>query len=506
MTQFDLPRCTPEEIGLSSTQVASCIQALNHDLTTMNGFMAARYGKVFAECWWSPFRAGLVHSNHSFGKSYTATAICIAQQEGKLHLDERMADIFAEEIASRNLRLDERTRRITIRHVLTMTNGMVHHPDMAGDWIGNYFATPMAHEPGTYFAYNSAGSCMLGAIILKRTGQNLKEYLTPRLFDKIGIDANRFVWCKFPNGIDGEPGTFATTEDNLRLAQLYCNGGVWSGEQILDSNFVQEALSVQIENPYAPEQKDGRCGYGYQLWACSIPGVFRFDGGQGQYGILWPEKQLVISLHEGAFAPVGPQKTLDVLYEHLLLPMLDEPLPTADKEYRALLALENAQTLTRGDVGSTLPDDGWNGTYSVQSGVFDPWFAVAPPGVGDLFAAFRAPEYDRRIHSFTLWVLAGQVSLTLDSGAEIYAYLDGTLHECAVPTPFPALSAYAATARLLPDGALELRICWLNGWFETMLLFAQSESGLAVTMKKLRLNAADNYLIETCFAVRQSCV
>lgn len=140
---------------------------------------------------------------------------------------------------------------------------------------------------------------MLGAIILKRTGQNLKEYLTPRLFDKIGIDANRFVWCKFPNGIDGEPGTFATTEDNLRLAQLYCSGGVWSGEQILDSNFVQEALSVQIENPYAPEQKDGRCGYGYQLWACSIPGVFRFDGGQGQYGILWPEKQLVISLHEG---------------------------------------------------------------------------------------------------------------------------------------------------------------------------------------------------------------
>ena len=138
--------------------------------------------------------------------------------------------------------------------------------------------------------------------------------------------------------------------------------------------------------------------------------------------------------------------------------------------------------------------------------MFDPWFAVAPPGVGDLFAAFRAPEHDRRIHSFTLWVLAGQVSLTLDSGAEIYAYLDGTLHECAVPTPFPALSAYAATARLLPDGALELRIRWLNGWFETMLLFAQSENGLAVTMKKLRLNAADNYLIETCFAVRQSCV
>ena len=78
MTKFDLPRCTPEEIGLSSAQVARCVQALNHDLTTMNGLMMARHGKVFAECWWSPYRAELVHSNHSFGKSYTATAIAIA--------------------------------------------------------------------------------------------------------------------------------------------------------------------------------------------------------------------------------------------------------------------------------------------------------------------------------------------------------------------------------------------------------------------------------------------
>ena len=504
MTQFDLPRCTPEEIGLSSTQVASCIQALNHDLTTMNGFMAARYGKVFAECWWSPFRAGLVHSNHSFGKSYTATAIGFALQEGLLSLDERMADVFAEEISQRNLQLDERTHRITIRHVLTMTNGMAHHPDMAGDWIGNYFATPMAYEPGTRFAYNSSGSCMLGAIVRKRTGLNMKAYLTPRLFDKIGIDAERFVWCKFPNGIDGEPGTFATTEDNLRLAMLYCNGGKWNGEQILNESFVKDALSVHIENPYAPEQKDGRCGYGYQLWACSIPGVFRFDGGQGQYGIIWPEKELVISLHEGAFAPVGPQKTLDTLYEHLLLKLQDEPLPASADDLAALRALERAQHLPAGDVGSVLPDESWNGAYAMQTGTFDPWFAVAPPGVGDLFAAFRTPEHDHKIRGFSLAVSAAVVSLILDSGAEIHAALDGTLTERFVASPFPALGSYGATARIAEDGALELRIRWLNGWFETILVFAQTSNGLAVTTKKLRLNETDNYLIETCFAARQA--
>jgi hypothetical protein len=149
-----------------------------------------------------------------------------------------------------------------------------------------------------------------------------------------------------------------------------------------------------------------------------------------------------------------------------------------------------------------MPDASWNGTYTLQPGAFDPWFAVAPPGVGDLFAAFRTPEHDHPIHGFTLTVSRETVSLTLDSGAEILASLDGSLTERFVASPFPALGSYAATARLAEDGALELRIRWLNGWFETILLFAQSKDGLTITTKKLRLNEADNYLIDTSFALR----
>lgn len=140
---------------------------------------------------------------------------------------------------------------------------------------------------------------MLAAVVKKKTGENVKDYLTPRLFEKIGINAERFVWLKWPNGIDAEPATFATTEDNLRLAILYMNNGRWNGEQIVSEEFIREALSVRIMTDEAPEQKDGRCGYGYQLWACSIPGVYRFDGGQGQYGIIWPEKELCVVVHEG---------------------------------------------------------------------------------------------------------------------------------------------------------------------------------------------------------------
>jgi CubicO group peptidase (beta-lactamase class C family) len=498
----DLPRCTPEEVGISSRQVLDCIKALDHDLTTMNGFMAARYGKVFAECWWAPYSAELVHCNHSFGKSYTATAIGIALKEGRLSLDEKMADVFADEITQRDITIPEMMKRITVRHVMTMTNGMAHHPSMSGDWIGNYFRTPMAFEPGTHFAYNSSGSCMLGAIILKRTGQNMKDYLTDRLFKKIDIDPEHFVWLKFPNNIDAEPGTFSRTEDNLRLAMLYLNSGCWNGEQILDPDFVHSALSVQIMNPYAPEQKDGRCGYGYQLWACSIPGVFRFDGGQGQYGIIWPEKDLVVAIHEGALVPLGPQKTLDTLYDHLLLLLQNESLEPAQEDYNALLALESSAKLRPDEPNTLQLNRTFSGSFRIGSGDFDPWFSVAPPGSGDLFAAFRNSAKDVRISTFELDVSDEAFTVRLDTGAEFCASWDGSLTCRFIDSPFPALGAYAASARFIHENMLELHIHWLNGWFETLICFEDTADEIKVTTKKLRLNEDDNFLVCGASAMR----
>lgn len=500
MKNFALPRCTPESVGISSRQTAACIKALSHDLTTMNGFMAARHGKVFTECWWSPYAPELAHSNHSFGKSYTATAIGIAVKEGLLRLDEKMVDVFADEIAQKGIVLPGRMDRITVEHVLTMTNGMAYHPDMTGDFIRHYFETPIAYEPGTRFAYNSTGSCMLGAIIPKRTGQNLKEYLTPRLFEKIGIDPEGFVWRKFRNGIDAEPGTFATTEANLRLAQLYLNGGSWDGEQILEEAFVRAALSIHVSTEYAPEQKDGLCGYGYQLWACSIPGVYRFDGGQGQYGIIWPEKDLVVSLHEGALGPLGPQKTLDTLYENLLLCLRDEPLPEDPQALAELRALEDAVCLP-GDPVSQLPfDSSWNGNYTVKEGFFDPWLSASPPGNGDLFVMFRDPELDRHTEQFCLELTQESCTFRDSFGGVLTASWDGSLTCRFTASPFPPLGAYAASARLETPDRLVMRLHWLNGWFETILEFEKTADGLDITARKLRLNASDNYLIYTAKA------
>lgn len=502
---YPLPRCTPESIGLTSAQVEACIRALCHPETTMNGFMAARHGQVFAEGWWAPYAPDLVHSNHSFGKSYTATAVGIAAGEGLLSLDEKMTEIFQDEIAARGIVIsDERMKHMTVRHVLTMTGGMKRMSELSGDWIGHYFRSEMAWEPGERFLYNSAGSCMLGALVEKRTGKSVKAYLSEKLFRKIGIDEERFVWLNFQNGMNAEPGTFATTEDNLRLAMLYAQGGQWNGEQVVPAWFVREALQKHIDTSYAPEQKDGRCGYGYQLWACSIPGVFRFDGGQGQYGIIWPEKELVVSIHEGAWAHKGPQATLDALYETLLKPLADSPLPENAETYQHLKALEADLTLPDDKANAESINPAFNGRYTVTEGDAEPWFAVAPPGVGDFFVEFRDKAIPGELRTVALNMGQEGCELSFNDGACFFARWDGKLERrFAQRTVFPALGAYAATARFLSEQTLEVTIHWLNGWFRTDLCFTLTDKNhLRIASDRLRLCVGSEGLKGVSLALR----
>ena len=124
--------------------------------------------------------------------------------------------------------------------------GMDAMPRPTVDWIRDFMHTPVNHKPGTAFMYNSTGSSILGAIVRKKTGEGLQEYLSKRLFCKIGIDPDNIRWYCMPDGMEmGGGGMLATTEDNLRLMKLYADGGVWEGERILAEDYVRLATTNQ---------------------------------------------------------------------------------------------------------------------------------------------------------------------------------------------------------------------------------------------------------------------
>lgn len=382
----EFPRTTPEAVGIPSASIEWLLDRLEEGWTEPHGLMIMRHGKVCAEGWWAPYASGIRHGLQSHTKTYAATAVGIAYTEGLLKLTDRIVDIFADEIPENP---SENLKKLTVRDVLCMGCGMDTMPRPSKDWIREFLATPVNHVPGTTFMYNSTGSTFLGAIVRKLTGLGLHDYLKPRLFDKIGIDAENLRWITMPDGMEiGGGGLFATTEDNLRLMKLYADGGVWEGERILAEDYVKLATSKQndsaTERAVNPPAEDNFVGYGFQIWMCRPKGVYRADGAMGQFTIVFPERDMLLAITENASGSTGgamPQKALDTIWEWLdSLPRAETETLPEDPEASAHLARRMqmlALPAPRRSPESPLQEKINGSTYAVTDG----YFALADAGM-----------------------------------------------------------------------------------------------------------------------------
>ena len=360
MQHKEFARCTPEAVGIPSGAIEALLDALEYGgFTQMHGLMIMRHGKICAEGWWRPFAPGLRHCDHSLSKTYTATAVGIAQREGLLSLSDSVIGFFPQKVPAHP---SERLARMTVRDLLIMGAGMEEEKtDYPQDWLNILLALPVEHEPGTHWRYNSHVTTTLSAIVERVSGVSMLEYLTPRLFDKIGIDAAHVMCNRADDGVCiGGSGMFTTTEDNLRLMKLYLNGGVWEGERILSEDFVREATSKQLDtaaaHAHTPWIYDNCVGYGYQIWMCRRPGAYRADGAYGQFSVVIPDLDMIVSVHEDGYlgdhmahselhmlkgktgeqAPVhGPQSTLNAIFD-ILLPAVQRDALAPSGESRRL--------------------------------------------------------------------------------------------------------------------------------------------------------------------------
>ncbi len=328
----------PEAVGIRSEDILAYIDALERSETEMHGLMIMRRGKLCMQGWWAPFGPNVRHGLQSHTKTYAATAVGIAYTEGLVKLDERIIDIFPEdapEDPSENLKL------LTVRDVLCMGCGIDEMPPNSEHWIRDFLHIPVNHKPGTTYMYNSCGSTLLGSIVRKKTGLGLHDYLTPRLFNKIGIDPDNLRWLCMADGIEvGGGGLFATTEDNFRLMKLYADGGVWEGERILAEDYVKLATSNQndsaseaINNPLAT---DNHLGYGFQIWMCKPRGAYRADGAMGQFSIVLPEQDMIIGITETAVGAHWAQSTLDITWDFAAKVTASDALPENPEAYDKL--------------------------------------------------------------------------------------------------------------------------------------------------------------------------
>ena len=286
-------RATPENQGISSDLFTALLRELDASKDTeMHHFMALRHGKVICECNFAPYPKGMWHITHSMCKSITGMAIGMLIEEEKLKLDENIYDIFPDHI---NAFSKIFRPVITVENLLTMTSGITFNESgivSGNDWLGSFLNASVNGKPGTEFQYNSLNTYVLSAIVTKRTGETLTEYLTPRLFGPLGI--TKYYWETCPKGITkGGWGLFLCAEDMAKLGQLYLQRGKWNGQQLVSEYWIEISTARHLKT------QNDTYGYGYQLWMEQRPGSFEYNGMLGQNVIIYPDMDMVLVTNAG---------------------------------------------------------------------------------------------------------------------------------------------------------------------------------------------------------------
>jgi CubicO group peptidase (beta-lactamase class C family) len=333
-----LPRSTPESQGISSTGVLTFIKDADAKVDSMHSVMLVRHGHVVAEVWWAPEAADKPHVLWSLSKSFTSTAIGLAVAEGKLSIDDRVIDFFPDEIPnepSNNL------KSMRVRDLLTMSTGHQDEVNLKDqtNWRRAFLSHPVPHKPGTHFRYNTPATYMLSAIVQKVTGQKVVDYLQAKLFTPLGIDPPQ--WDTSPEDISlGGYGLYLRTEDIAKFGQLYLQHGKWKGQQVIPEAWIMHATSKQVSNGSDPNG-DWDQGYGFQFWRCRH-NAFRGDGKDGQFCIVLPELDTVVVMTANTRDMAGQ---LNLVWEHLLPAIRDEPLAESSDDQAALqAAIENLKS------------------------------------------------------------------------------------------------------------------------------------------------------------------
>jgi len=251
---------------------------------------------------WHPYYHGTdLHTMQSVSKTVSSVIVGIAVTRGdfKAGLDTPLLKYFD---LAKVKNVDDRKRRITLRHVLTMSTGLDWNEEVAyddpkndadlmeatDDWVQYVIDRPMAQEPGKVFNYSSGVSELLAYIFQKETGQDIEQYGEKYLFTPLGMD---HYWKRSPLGVvDTEGGLFLRTTDLAKIGYVYLHDGMWDGKQIVSKDWVKQSVA-----PFIDAEEGFK--YGYKWWLLPRTDkkgfIWMARGFGGQRLMVFPEEELL---------------------------------------------------------------------------------------------------------------------------------------------------------------------------------------------------------------------
>lgn len=217
----------------------------------------------------------------SMTKPITAAAVMIAQEDGKLKLDDPVSKYipaFQETMVKDPKGPRKPNREITIRDCLKHTNGLDYEQRNMGtleETANKFAAVPLSFEPGSKWLYGP-GLSVAGRVLEVATGKSFEEFLSERIFKPLDMNETTFrltpeqrekrmakLYQPNKEKTDLEPGEhwlfsdspsdipnpsgglYSTASDLVRFYQMVLNGGELNGKRVLSADSAKQMTSLQ---------------------------------------------------------------------------------------------------------------------------------------------------------------------------------------------------------------------------------------------------------------------
>jgi len=326
------------EVGLDEAALTKLIQAqIATDPAAprpqlIHSILVARHGKLVLEEYFFGADRTTPHDTRSAAKTYGSVMLgAVMLHDPGIGPQSRIYDLAAALGPFANP--DPRKAQITLAHLMTHTSGLacddnddaspgneqtMQTQTAQPNWWKYTLDLPMAHDPGSRYAYCSANSNLTGAALTLYT----KTWL-PELFDRTvarPLGFGRYYWNLMPNG-EGYAGggAYLTSRDFLKIGQAFLDGGVWRGRRIVAADWVKASTAPHVQiNPattgLTPEEFgnayiEGADGYAWHLNSLKVGGRtyrdYEAGGNGGQQVIVVPDADLAVVFTGGNYGQGG---------------------------------------------------------------------------------------------------------------------------------------------------------------------------------------------------------
>lgn len=221
--------------------------------------------------------------------SVASLLIGIAIEKGMINsVDQKIKDLLPEDKRKLIFSKDE----LTLKHLLTMTSGLNWPPPIVDFYpkeedIRIINDLQIVGTPGEKFKFKPDIHLTM-CILEEVSGMKLGEFAEKYLFSPLGIDE-----CFWELSYSGYQGIYCRIQDFAKIGTLILKDGNWNGEQIINKEFLKEALTKKVFGEF-PEIND----YGYHWWVTESNGlkINYASGFGGQYLFIVPELNITIAI------------------------------------------------------------------------------------------------------------------------------------------------------------------------------------------------------------------